>query len=167
MADPSEKLHSARTMDDQEADARPIVAGPPPYNDPNDPDAIGRTMFDLSNEGSGGGPSQEGDPVPVATTAPASTGQSAVTTDDLDEMKKDDLMAKAEELEIAGRSSMNKNELKKAIEQAMSDEEEEATKEELYERATELEIEGRSTMDKEELADAIEKAEADGGGNDG
>ena len=82
----------------------------------------------------------------------------------------DELHAWASQLDISGRSSMNKEELLDAIREADVDEvsdeagasaetlAESATKDELYERAQELEISGRSQMDKAELAEAVEAA---------
>ena len=79
----------------------------------------------------------------------------------------DDLQTWARQLDISGRSDMNKDDLMEAIRDADVDESnastqtlaESATKEELYERAQALEISGRSKMDKAELAEAVQEAE--------
>ncbi len=79
----------------------------------------------------------------------------------------DELQTWARELDIGGRSSMNKEELLDAIRGADVDEAsastetlaESATKEELYERARALEISGRSQMNKAELGEAVQKAD--------
>ena len=73
-------------------------------------------------------------------------------------LSKDYLLERARELDVEGRSSMTKDELKEAILDHPSSDLDDATKEELYERARELDIGGRSSMDKEELRDAIEGA---------
>ncbi|MGF1458200.1 MAG: hypothetical protein ACFBSG_04170 [Leptolyngbyaceae cyanobacterium] len=71
----------------------------------------------------------------------------------VDEPTKRKLYEQAQDLDIAGRSTMDKSELKDAIAQDGIDPD--ATKDELYEQAQDLDIEGRSTMDKSELKDAI------------
>lgn len=73
------------------------------------------------------------------------------------EPTKEELYEQAQEMDISGRSSMNKDELKQAIQSAQADDNEldEKTREELYEQAQELGIEGRSNMNKDELKDAI------------
>lgn len=76
----------------------------------------------------------------------------------------DELQTWARQLDIDGRSGMNKEELLDAIrdadvDEAADDADVSATKDELYEQAQEMEISGRSKMDKEELAEAIEEAE--------
>ena len=68
------------------------------------------------------------------------------------------LYERAQELDVRGRSTMSRDELKEAVLQAYRERGEglsDRTKEELYDRAQELEIEGRSTMTKEELVEAI------------
>ncbi|MGD1855835.1 MAG: Rho termination factor N-terminal domain-containing protein [Leptolyngbyaceae cyanobacterium] len=65
---------------------------------------------------------------------------------------KKELYDKAKELDVDGRSSMNKSELKQAIaKEKVGD----ATKQELYDQAKNLEIDGRSSMNKAELKEAI------------
>ena len=87
--------------------------------------------------------------------------KTAENADKLRDMSASELHALASDFEIEGRSSMNKDELIHALQQAAmpggSGEEEEKTKAELYEEAKELEIEGRSKMSKEELAEAVAK----------
>ena len=74
------------------------------------------------------------------------------------------LMERAQDLDIAGRSSMNKDELLKAIDSATDENGrgkntvtalENKTKDELYEMAQDQEIEGRSDMSKDELVEAL------------
>ena len=77
---------------------------------------------------------------------------------DGDGLTKDELMERARELDVDGRSSMTKDELKEAIIDAYADETEEPTRDELYERAQELDVEGRSDMTKDELKEAVDQA---------
>ena len=72
-----------------------------------------------------------------------------------DEVTKEELLERAREMDVEGRSSMSKEELAKAIEA-----EESLTKEELLSRAREAEIEGRSSMTKEELRAALHGGDA-------
>lgn len=77
---------------------------------------------------------------------------------------KEMLMERARDLNISGRSSMSKDELLEAIEEA-TDENGRArdskaglnnlTKDELYEKAQDAEVEGRSSMNKDELVEAL------------
>jgi post-segregation antitoxin (ccd killing protein) len=67
-----------------------------------------------------------------------------------EDMTKEELLERAREVGIEGRSSMSKHELAEAVEA-----EESVTKEELLERAREAGIEGRSSMTKEELRHAL------------
>ncbi len=79
---------------------------------------------------------------------------------------KDMLDERARELDIEGRSSMNKDELLDAIE-AATDEDGRGkggaaslaskTKEELYEMARDADVDGRSSMDKDELVEALKE----------
>ena len=78
------------------------------------------------------------------------------THGDSNGVTKDYLARRAAELDIAGRSSMTKEELKAAILDHPSADLDDMTKEELYERAKQLEIGGRSKMDKGELREAVE-----------
>lgn len=71
------------------------------------------------------------------------------------EPSREDLLERARELEIAGRSTMSKEELGAAIESA-----EQVSKEELLERAKEVGISGRSSMSKDELAEAVRAEES-------
>ncbi|SEW47208.1 Rho termination factor, N-terminal domain [Cognatiyoonia koreensis] len=77
---------------------------------------------------------------------------------------KDMLMERAQDLDISGRSSMDKDELLEAIEEATDENGrgknsvtalEAKSKDELYDVAQEREIEGRSDMTKDELVDAL------------
>src|SRR3954470_17141189 len=79
-------------------------------------------------------------------------GQNGQSTE---EVTKEELLERAREVEVPGRSSMNKEELTQAVEA-----EESVTKEELLERAREAGIEGRSTMSKKALRKALREAGA-------
>ena len=68
----------------------------------------------------------------------------------LADLSREDLLERAREFEIAGRSTMYKEQLVAAIES-----EAHVSKEELLDRAKEAGIPGRSNMSKEELADAV------------
>ena len=77
-----------------------------------------------------------------------------------DGLTKDELMERARELDVEGRSSMNKDELKDAIVDAYDKRGpglHRKTKEELYDLAQERDIEGRSDMSKDELVEALSK----------
>jgi len=73
--------------------------------------------------------------------------------DATEDVTREELLERARDLNIHGRSSMPKEELAQAVEA-----EEGVTKEELLERAREAGIEGRSTMTKEELRGALSDA---------
>jgi hypothetical protein len=77
------------------------------------------------------------------------------TDDEQTELTKQELYEQAQELEIEGRSQMNKEELQAAVTQEKQDSLADKTRDELYTQAQELEIEGRSQMNKEELQQAI------------
>jgi hypothetical protein len=72
-----------------------------------------------------------------------------------DEATKEELLARARDMNVPGRSSMSKDELAEAVEA-----EESQTKEELLERARQAGIEGRSSMTKDELRQALADAGA-------
>ena len=80
-------------------------------------------------------------------------------------LTKDQLMERAQELDVDGRSSMNKDELKDAIIKAYDAERggdlSDKTKDELYGMAQDRDIEGRSDMSKDELIAAIKKDRED------
>jgi hypothetical protein len=67
---------------------------------------------------------------------------------------KDELLERAREAGIEGRSAMSKEDLRKAVMAAES-----LSKEELLERAREADIPGRSEMSKEELKEALRSSE--------
>jgi hypothetical protein len=67
-----------------------------------------------------------------------------------EEPTKEELLERAKELDLAGRSEMSKDDLKKAV-----DKEDSVTKAELLERAKRAGIAGRSEMSKEELRRAL------------
>ena len=66
---------------------------------------------------------------------------------------KDELLERAKEAGIEGRSAMSKEDLRKAVMAAES-----VSKDELLERAREADIPGRSEMSKEELKEALRSA---------
>jgi hypothetical protein len=78
-----------------------------------------------------------------------------------DGLTKTELMDRAQELDVDGRSSMSKSELKDAIVEAYRRQrrQKEWTKDELMDRAQELDVDGRSSMDKDALKDAVSEAE--------
>jgi hypothetical protein len=71
------------------------------------------------------------------------------------DVTKEELLERAREVNVRGRSSMSKEELAEAVEA-----EEAVTKDELLERAREADIEGRSSMAKDELRKALNDANA-------
>ena len=77
-------------------------------------------------------------------------------TDDSGEITKQELYQQARELDINGRSKMDKAELQKAVRDNVTNDLQEQTRDELYQQAQKLEIDGRSKMNKEELARAIQ-----------
>ncbi|MEL7078301.1 MAG: Rho termination factor N-terminal domain-containing protein [Cyanobacteria bacterium J06582_2] len=85
--------------------------------------------------------------------------ESGYSTDanDSDEPTKQELYQQAQDLNINGRSKMNKAELHEAVKGNVSNNLQEQTRDELYEQAQDLDIDGRSRMNKEELAQAIQK----------
>ena len=74
-----------------------------------------------------------------------------------DEPTKQELYEQAQELDIDGRSKMDKVELQEAVKEAETSNLQEKTRDELYDRALELDIDGRSKMNKAELAKAIQQ----------
>jgi hypothetical protein len=80
-----------------------------------------------------------------------STVEDATNAEDV---TKDELLERAREVNVHGRSSMSKEELAQAVEA-----EESLTKEDLHERARQADIEGRSSMTKEELRKALREAD--------
>ena len=72
-----------------------------------------------------------------------------------EDVTKDELLERAREVNVQGRSSMTKDELADAVEA-----EESKTKDELLERAQQAGIEGRSSMTKAELRAALNEANA-------
>ena len=75
-----------------------------------------------------------------------------------DGLTKGMLYDRAQELDVDGRSTMTKDELKAAILDAYRAEHGEPTKDELMDRARALDLPGRSTMTKDELRDALDDA---------
>lgn len=82
-----------------------------------------------------------------------------VPDDDDEEPTKAELYEQAQQLDIEGRSQMNKSELQQAVQSDRQNESDsdlqEMTKDELYETAQELDISGRSQMKKNELRQAV------------
>jgi hypothetical protein len=68
---------------------------------------------------------------------------------------KEELLERARDVNVQGRSAMSKDQLAEAVEA-----EEGKTKEELLEQAQEAGIEGRSSMSKKELRKALKEAGA-------
>jgi hypothetical protein len=85
----------------------------------------------------------------------ASAGPQHDQPADEEESTKEELLERAREVNVHGRSSMSKEELADAVAA-----EESVTKEELLERAREAGIEGRSSMTKDELRKALQDANA-------
>lgn len=86
--------------------------------------------------------------------------------DEDDEPTKQELYEAAQDLNVSGRSKMDKDELKKAVQAEKShndgdsgsddsDSDDEPTQQELYEEAKDLNVSGRSKMDKAELKEAV------------
>lgn len=70
-----------------------------------------------------------------------------------------ELYEQAQELDIPGRSKMDKDELLAAVNRAEANKLENQTRQELYDRAQDLNIHGRSQMNKDELIEALRQAE--------
>lgn len=90
-----------------------------------------------------------------AEGAPAKAQDDESSSAASQEPSREDLLERARELEIAGRSTMSKEDLAAAIES-----EERVSKAELLDRAKEAGIPGRSNMSKEELAEAVRAEES-------
>ena len=75
----------------------------------------------------------------------------------VEEPTKQELYERAQELDIDGRSQMDKAELQKAVDNEAIADIQEQTRDELYQQAQELDIDGRSKMNKDELAKAIQQ----------
>lgn len=72
----------------------------------------------------------------------------------------DELYQQAQDLDIQGRSDMNKDELVEAVAAAQTEQMQEQSLEELYQQAQDLDIQGRSNMNKDELIEALLSAGA-------
>jgi hypothetical protein len=72
-----------------------------------------------------------------------------------EDVTKEELLERAREVNVQGRSSMTKDKLADAVEA-----EESQTKDDLLERAQQAGIEGRSSMTKDELRTALNEANA-------
>jgi len=124
---------------------------------------------------------QHVDWTPAIKRAMREAGYSDADADsDSDSTSKSDLYERARELNISGRSKMDKEELEHAIEEALQqdgkqisgkqdsssssssqpDDLEQQSKSDLYEQARELNVSGRSKMDKDELIDHIREEQS-------
>lgn len=72
-------------------------------------------------------------------------------------LTREDLYEEAQELDVEGRSQMNKDKLQRAIQEAKQGGLDDETKDELYKIAQDQDVEGRSQMDKNELKKALNK----------
>jgi cell pole-organizing protein PopZ len=72
-----------------------------------------------------------------------------------DEPSRDEIYEKAKSLDIAGRSKMSEQELRKAVNSHQRDALQELSRDELYQKAQQKNIEGRSQMSKKELVEAL------------
>ena len=108
--------------------------------------------------------SEEGDQyvewTPAITRAMKEEGYIDKDADDetLADLTKSELYRKAQDRDISGRSTMEKDELVDTIEDDIESSLTGKTKSELYEQAQELDISGRSKMTKDELVDEIKSA---------
>lgn len=82
---------------------------------------------------------------------------SGLSENQLGRLTKDDLTDLAQKHDVGGRSTMDKDELVKALHEAIQNSPESMTKDELYEKAKQQDVEGRSQMDKDELAEAVDR----------
>jgi hypothetical protein len=98
-------------------------------------------------------PVLQGDMRSDRQSSPADSEQNESTAEGAEDVTREELLERARELDVHGRSAMSKEELEKAVEA-----EESVTKEELLERARRAGVEGRSTMAKDELRAALRAA---------
>jgi hypothetical protein len=110
-------------------------------------DALARRVSGA--EGADGGEAPEGGLTEALSPRRAARRRSGRSSNS--EPSKDELLSRAKELNIAGRSEMSKAELRKAVAQA-----EAVTKAELLEQAKVADISGRSEMSKAELQKALD-----------
>lgn len=80
-------------------------------------------------------------------------------SDDQEQENKLDIHKKAKELNIKGRSSMSKKELKKEVKKEYKEQLNAQSKKELYDKAQSLNIKNRSKLDKKELKKKILEVE--------
>lgn len=85
--------------------------------------------------------------------------EAGYTAHENSEPTKQELYEQAQELDISGRSKMDKNELQEAIADTTTDDLSSLSSDELYERAKNLNVSGRSKMNKDELLNAVREAE--------
>lgn len=170
----ADKIQPNLILEDQDMEVVATVAGAPPYNDPNNPTAIGNQMFDLT-EGQFGGPDQEEDepgegaePLVISPMAEeydqdtAESDQEAAEDDETAEegqtSAEDDTAAEGDDM-AAQDDMATKEETAQTGTAAESGGLESMSIAELRARATELEIPGRSGMTRQELITAIEEEE--------
>jgi hypothetical protein len=146
----------ARTVDDEASDLAEIVRLADAVGE--FADAVAEIYRDIDQRLEGGlqAGSDGGDDAPGSRQHEepgreqgGQNGQSA------EGVTKEELLERAREVDVPGRSSMTKDELTEAVEA-----EESVTKEELLERARQAGIDGRSTMSKKELRQALREAGA-------
>jgi hypothetical protein len=109
-------------------------------------EALART---ISARAGKGGKGEEGLTEALSPRRAAGARQAPKRRSD-EEPTKEELLERAKELDLAGRSEMSKDELEKAV-----DKEDSVTKAELLERAKRAGIAGRSEMSKDELRRAL------------
>lgn len=163
----ADKIQPNLILEDQDMEVVATVAGAPPYNDPNNPTAIGNQMFDLT-EGQFGGPDQEEDepgegaePLvisPMAEEYDQDTAESDETAEEGQTSAEDDTAAEGDDM-AAQDDMATKEETAQTGTAAESGGLESMSIAELRARATELEIPGRSGMTRQELITAIEEEE--------
>lgn len=164
----ADKIQPNLILEDQDMEVVATVAGAPPYNDPNNPTAIGNQMFDLT-EGQFGGPDQEEDepgegaePLvisPMAEEYDQDTAESDQEAAESDETAEEGQTSAEDDTAAEGDDMATKEETAQTGMAAESGGLESMSIAELRARATELEIPGRSGMTRQELITAIEEEE--------
>jgi len=95
----------------------------------------------------------------VSNTEAAKKARREATRND-DGADRDSLYRRAQELDIRGRSKMDREALARAVAEAEANHPENQSREALYQRARELDIPNRSRMNKGELIQALREARA-------
>jgi hypothetical protein len=103
----------------------------------------------------GNGPGEKGEEGLTEALAPGRAARKRRRSEQRadEEPTKDELLERAKEVDLSGRSEMSKQELRKSL-----DKEDALTKAELLERARQADIPGRSEMSKDELRRALNEA---------